>query len=148
MVNALYGPIFANIDAEEVGSRSRAMRIGEDYGNRLALQARNVKDRSIERLARTYPSHGFVIDYLEAQTLFERVRVANEIEVALVTGLGKRARFPMDRPQFTILKPEDFTKQESPDGERRVQNGEDNEPRRDQTPGASGGNGAAVGATG
>ena len=148
MVNALYGPIFANIDAEEVGSRSRAMRIGEDYGNRLALQARNVKERSIERLARTYPSHSFVIDYLEACTLFERVRIANDVEVAMVAGLGKRARFPSERPEFTVLKPEDFIKEESPEDDRRVPNGKDDEARYSQASGAAGGNGAPASSSG
>ncbi|MCF6199816.1 MAG: hypothetical protein L3J67_10565 [Hyphomicrobiaceae bacterium] len=32
ILSSLYGPIFSSIDPEEVGSRSRAMRIGEDYG--------------------------------------------------------------------------------------------------------------------
>ncbi len=83
MVSALYGPIFAQIDPEEVGSRTRAMRIGEEYAARLNLSA-NLKPKALEYLTTFYSSHSFVIDYAEAQTLFHRVRLATELELALV----------------------------------------------------------------
>lgn len=106
LVAALYGPIFAGIDPEEVGSRSRAMRIGEDYGLRLNLLSKNLKENAIERLAQTYPSHSFVIDCFEAQSLFVNVRYANDIEAELVRQLGEDARFPTPSAKFTVLKPD------------------------------------------
>lgn len=148
MVNALYGPIFAGIDAEEVGSRSRAMRIGEDYGMRLALKAKNVKDRSVERLARSYPSHGFVIDYLEASGLFEKVRLANEIEAKMIGDLGNLARFPEGRPSFRLLKPEDYIVEDDKEPKRSEQNGEDKASRARAPKGATGGDGASSGTSG
>ena len=43
VIASLYSPIFARIDPEEVGSRSRAMRIGEDYTERLNVKWENLK---------------------------------------------------------------------------------------------------------
>lgn len=94
MVGAMYGPIFSQIDPEEVGSRSRAMRIGESYGRRLNTKFRNLRDDGMEMISRSYPSHGFVIDIDEVGYLFERVREANKQEKRLVEELGDRCRFP------------------------------------------------------
>ena len=96
MVSSLYGPIFARIDPEEVGSRSRAMRIGEDYTGRLNAKWTNLKENSINVLSRAYPSHSFVIDFGEASALFERVRMADANEMKLVTSLGHTARHPSE----------------------------------------------------
>lgn len=102
IVTALYGPIFSRIDPEEVGSRSRAMRIGEDYGQRLSLKWENLKNGALAALSQDYSSHGFVIDFFEAQSLFHRVRLANETEMKLVLSLGVVARHP--QRQLTIEK--------------------------------------------
>jgi hypothetical protein len=102
LVGALYGPVFARIDPEEVGSRSRAMRIGEDYGRRLNLKWNNMREDALGLLSQTYPSHAFVIDYLEACSLFNRVRLANELEMALIDRLGEAARHP--QANLTIEK--------------------------------------------
>lgn len=94
VVGAMYGEVFAKIDPEEVGSRARAMRIGEDYGKRLNLKWNNLKTSALDLLSQTYSSHAFVIDSLEAQSLFNRVRMANEAELQLVLKLGALARHP------------------------------------------------------
>ncbi|MGO7921976.1 hypothetical protein ACC755_22750 [Rhizobium ruizarguesonis] len=94
IVGALYGPIFARIDPEEVGSRARAMRTGADYGQRLNLKWNNLKPDALRLLSETYSSHGFVIDSLEAAELFERVRMATETEMKMVLDLGNLARHP------------------------------------------------------
>ena len=100
--------IFARIDPEEVGSRARAMRIGEDYGQRLNEKFNNLKPDSLVMLSRTYSSHGFVIDMQEADLLFECVREANEIEKALVDKYGYVCRLPQpqehEREQGPIQK--------------------------------------------
>ncbi|MGD7428542.1 SDH family Clp fold serine proteinase, partial [Ralstonia pseudosolanacearum] len=91
LVQSMYAPIFAQIDPEEVGSRSRAMRIGEDYGRRLNRKFRNLRDDgAMEGLSRSYPSHGFVIDILEANHLFNNVREASAAEKKLVEEVGTR----------------------------------------------------------
>lgn len=94
IVASLYGPIFGRIDPEEVGSRARAMRLGEDYGIRLNQKFSNLKEDALERLSQSYSSHGFVIDAEEACALFNRVRMAEQIEQRLVHELSHKARFP------------------------------------------------------
>lgn len=107
MVGALYGPIFSKFDPEEVGSRARAMRIGEDYGKRLNEKFRNLKPRSLQVLAQTYSSHGFVIDMDEASELFERVRSVNDCERLLIEKLGNICRVP-GREVYARNVTEDF----------------------------------------
>lgn len=93
IVASLYGPIFGRIDPEEVGSRARAMRLGEDYGVRLNQKYTNLKDAALEKLSQSYSSHAFVIDAEESCALFERVRWAEPPEQRLVQVLGPKARF-------------------------------------------------------
>lgn len=106
MVGSMYGPIFSQIDPEEVGSRSRAMRIGESYGHRLNEKFKNLRDNGIEIISQSYPSHGFVIDFDEVSALFERVREANDDEKKLVEGLGPRCRFPEQGLHISCLTEE------------------------------------------
>lgn len=106
IISALYGPIFTRIDPEEVGSRSRAMRIGEDYGNRLNSKWSNLKAGALKSLSQSYSSHGFVIDFIEAKALFNHVREANDREMGLIESLGSVARFP--QAQLTINRLENI----------------------------------------
>lgn len=94
IVSSLFGPIFARIDPEEVGSRARAMRIGEDYGLRLNNKFKNLAPKALTLLSQSYPSHGFVIDMQEAVMLFKRVREASDSEKALVERVGNACRIP------------------------------------------------------
>ena len=100
IIASLYGPVFGTIDAEEVGSRMRAMRIGEDYGLRLNQKFKNLRDGALAHLSQTYSSHSFVIDMQETKALFERVREASEQEKQLVEGIGSLARMP--NPKVSI----------------------------------------------
>jgi len=120
MVASIYGPIFGQIDPEEVGSRSRAMRIGEEYAKRLNERFGNLKSpESVSILSSHYPSHGFVIDYTEACLLFKEVRKANDVEMKLVQHLGIKSRFPATSP---IIEPIDISnispKESTEDGKR------------------------------
>lgn len=103
IVASLYGPIFGRIDPEEVGSRARAMRLGEDYGVRLNQKFSNLKDGALTQLSQSYSSHGFVIDMEEACALFEHVRGATPNEKALINALGVMARFPGENVQMQNL---------------------------------------------
>lgn len=94
IVGSVYGPVFARIDPEEVGSRTRAMRIGEDYGMRLNLKWNNLRPEALDLLSQTYSSHGFVIDFLEAASLFNNTRLATPSELELVESLGEMSRHP------------------------------------------------------
>lgn len=116
IVSSLYGPIFGKIDPEEVGSRARAMRIGEDYGNRLNDRFGNLRADSLVTLSSTYSSHGFVIDMAEASVLFHRVRGANANERAIEERLGNTCRIPSENLQMENLT-DDFGSEVSPDAE-------------------------------
>jgi hypothetical protein len=107
-VTQLYNPILSRIDPEEVGARARSMRIAADYGKRLAVKWQNLKPDTLKALAETYSSHSFVIDHAEAETLFQRVRWADDNERALVSALGNGARFEVAGPAdfvFEALSP-------------------------------------------
>lgn len=116
IVSSLYGPVFARIDPEEVGSRTRAMRIGEDYGNRLNERFGNLRDQSLVTLSSTYSSHGFVIDMAEASVLFHRVREADAREKAIEEHLGNRCRIASDQPLMEDLTA-NFGGEVNPDAE-------------------------------
>ncbi len=103
LVKAIYGPIMSRIDPEEIGVRARAMRIAQDYGMRLDAEGRNLKPNTLTLLSEKYPSHSFVIDHIEAVTMFNRVRLANDIEKAIVDQLGQLARYPSGETTFNAL---------------------------------------------
>lgn len=101
-VTQLYAPVFSRIDPEEVGARARSMKIAADYGQRLALKSQNLKPNTLRLLSETYSSHSFVIDYHEAEQLFNRVRIANDVERELVSALGVLSRFEVNQGDFVF----------------------------------------------
>ena len=113
MVSSLYGPIFAQFDPEEVGSRTRAMRIGEEYASRLNAKWENLQDEDIITLSRSYPAHGFVIDFSEAKLMFRNLRIANDQEIEIVNKLGELARFQQASPVVKFLEMEGETTNEN-----------------------------------
>lgn len=103
VMKAIYSPVLARIDPEEIGVRARAMRIAQDYGKRLDAAGQNLNDETLTLLSEKYPSHSFVIDHIEAASLFKNVRLANEQERILVDLLGPAARFQGGEPLFHAL---------------------------------------------
>jgi hypothetical protein len=102
-VTQLYAPVFARIDPEEVGARARSMKIAIDYGRRLSVKWQNMKKDTLRLLSETYSSHSFVIDQLEAETLFNHVRKADANEIAVISALGRYARFEVpDANEFVF----------------------------------------------
>ena len=71
LVVGLMGPVYSQLDPARLGEVERFVRISSEYGDRL--RSKNVRERTIARLAGSYPSHEFVIDRTEARELFERV---------------------------------------------------------------------------
>ena len=99
----IYGPVLARIDPEEIGTRSRAMRIAQDYGTRLIAASNNADNNTLRILAETYSSHSFVIDHIEAKTLFKNTRMASDAEAEVVRLLGTFARMQASEPKFYAL---------------------------------------------
>lgn len=103
LVNGLFAPIFAQIDPHDVGDKARAMRIATEYGRRLAANTKNLKLDTLDILARTYPSHSFVIDYSEASELFDRVRLVDDDEQRIIDALGSLARKEANQNRPVLL---------------------------------------------
>jgi len=103
----LLEPLYKQIDPLHVGEIARSMKIARDYGKRLMLRSHNYDDKTLDMLVETYPSHGFVIDKPEAETLFRNVRGSTETEKNLRKLLGKVAHLPKGRNQiFEFLSEE------------------------------------------
>lgn len=87
----LYRPIYGQIDPMRFGEFQRAVQIAGEYGRRLDSWSDNLKDsRSLAKLIGGYPSHEFVIDRCEAETLFRRVSRPTEDEKALAEKLANK----------------------------------------------------------
>ncbi len=78
LTTGLFSPIFSQIDPVRLGELSRAAKVAQEYGRRLAGE--NVKNGALEQLISGYPSHSFVIDRTEAEQLFHQVREPVETE--------------------------------------------------------------------
>lgn len=90
----LLSPIFQQMDPMKVGEDFRSTRIAEHYALRLDAHA-NAQNLihddgmdAIEALVRGYPSHGFVIDRTEAQSLFQRVAPLEGALAEVVEAIG------------------------------------------------------------
>lgn len=104
ITGALYGPIFEGIKASEVGASARAMRIVSHYGERLDAKWNNLEAGALDLLVHTYPDHGFVIDQLEASSLFKRVRFVSDAENQLIVRFGRLALVPEDELTLDALE--------------------------------------------
>ncbi len=102
----IMGPIVAQIDPMHIGEVSRAMKIGFEYGARLSEVSKNTKEDALNTLTYYYPSHGFVIDFPEAQTLFHNVRIPNSDENKLIIGLENIVLEPKSETMILYLSKE------------------------------------------
>jgi len=91
-----YDKIYGQIDPVQLGAIERAINIASYYGKRLKSQ--NVKADTIDRLISGYPSHTFVIDLKEAQSLFSIVRGPNPVEEELGGCISHVTRDQSDKP--------------------------------------------------
>lgn len=122
-------PIVAQIDPMHVGEVSRAMNIGLEYGSRLAKISKNTFDNTLQRLANSYPSHGFVIDREEAKELFENVRIPTEREHELLNLLAHVSKIPNQEQTYFIYLSNSL-KEKSNEG-----NNKENDPEGSKTSG-------------
>jgi hypothetical protein len=73
-VGVTTGPLFSRLDPQKLGEYTRALSVGTEYGNRLLRRYKkdwNEEKRSqvVERLVHGYPSHDYIIDYVELQEI-------------------------------------------------------------------------------
>lgn len=105
MITGLFTPLYAQIDPIHIGEADRAMSIAGEYGLKLLQRGGNIDKGNLNRLLRGYPSHGFVIDRSEAETLFTDVREPDEVEISLARSLGYSAHWPDNDWQRTPSDP-------------------------------------------
>jgi Serine dehydrogenase proteinase len=74
-VAKLLAPVYSQIDPFRIGENDLDMRVARDYGERLAKRSGNLQSRrTLTMLVESYPSHDFVIDSDEVETIFNNVR--------------------------------------------------------------------------
>src|SRR2546426_6697701 len=95
LTTGLMAPMYEHIDPMHVGEAGRALQIAVKYGQLLQAHGGNLKHDALRQLASDYPSHGFVIDRVQAEQLFHRVRRPNTNEQALIAMLDQLGRDPM-----------------------------------------------------
>lgn len=85
----LFEPMTEQIDPERLGEVQRAINIANAYGQRLERESRNLKNGALDKLVQGYPTHGFVIDIVEAKTIFNEIRHADELESKIAVELSR-----------------------------------------------------------
>ncbi|MBP1873569.1 hypothetical protein J2Z19_003284 [Ensifer adhaerens] len=70
MASKVMSPIFQQISPSILGSDYRDLRVAIEYGNRLAFHSENISPVAVKFLTEQYPSHDFIIDKQEAESLF------------------------------------------------------------------------------
>ena len=94
LTSGLMRSIYGQIDPMRLGEVERLMEIAAQYGQRLGKF--NPKANSISKLLTGYPSHNFVIDRQEAETLFKNVEPPKEILREFGEYLRRYAKGKMD----------------------------------------------------
>ena len=119
-----FSEIYKQIDPMKLGDFERATNITYQYG--LRLDRGNLKDHdALMRLITDYPSHGFVIDRQEAQTLFKNVRRPDEFEMKLIGPVlmhGDVIRHSSEKTAIEFLSPRPMMASKEPKT-RRGSNG-------------------------
>lgn len=103
IVTGLYSPISDKIDPQRFGEMQRSLHIATEYGKRLG-----VREAVVEHLCTGYPSHSFVIDLQEAQSLLENVRVPTAFEEILVCNAAESLRKEYKVNPVRQIAPEGF----------------------------------------
>lgn len=94
MATGIFAPIYGQVDPLHIGEAGRAMSIAGHYGKRLLSRGRNLDPAALDIIMSAYPSHSFVIDYQEAEYLFQNVQRPSEKQTLLAESLGDQARWP------------------------------------------------------
>ena len=90
-VKVTTGPLISQLNPEKLGTYSRALSIGEEYGKRLLRRFSSLDEKEhakmITNLVHGYPSHEYIIDYLELKELGFKVELFKDEEREIVKNL-------------------------------------------------------------
>ena len=99
--------MYEHIDPMHVGEAGRFLKIAHQYGQILQHVGGNCKNDTLVTLTNKYPSHGFIIDRLQAELLFNTVEDPSLEEAQLALDLGNDAIYPRDKkPLLAFLNKE------------------------------------------
>lgn len=101
LTTGVMAPIYAQISPETLGSDLRDLNIASNYGEMLSAIGNNVKSGGIAKLVGQYPSHDFVIDRAEAETIFETVCKPSASMIEFEDALGRVIYTPQE-PHFVF----------------------------------------------
>lgn len=116
IASQVMAPIYAQIDPDSLGKDLRDLDIATAYGERLSEYGRNVRPETIQELVEGYPSHDFIIDKKEAESLFYKVENLDDDMMKLVRSLGEEAYVPQAP---SVVKRLDCVRVEESDAENR-----------------------------
>lgn len=102
LATGLFTKIYEQLDPMRLGEYGLAMLIAQNYGIRLARS--NLKEEALDRLIAEYPTHDFVIDREEAETLFHRVREPTKEEAEMACLLRPLIQTWLRGPTRTIIE--------------------------------------------
>lgn len=122
----LFGRVYDHIDAMHVGEAGRFLKIAHQYGQVLERTGGNCKPGTLDRLTTQYPSHSFIIDRVQAEDLFRKVRPPSPSEAELVRQLGEEALRPRGEDREPLLT---FLDVAEPAAEEQQGHGESSEER-------------------
>lgn len=101
LVSAIAGSIYSRVDPHELGQMGRHLLVSERYADTV-MRRWSYKDLTdddrrsiIDRLVRDYPTHGFVIDFEEAQEIGLKVKPLDDEISALCEELIENADTPV-----------------------------------------------------
>ena len=101
LAGSLFAPIYEHVDSMHIGEAGRSLKIAHKYGEILCKRSQNCQRNALDQLTTNYPSHGFIIDRLQAENLFNNVREPSVEETNLAILLGAAACDPL--PQAGLL---------------------------------------------
>ena len=95
LVVGLFQPMVQQVDPHKLSEVNRKMEIAREYGRRLGMSnLKGDKEKMLDRLVKGYPSHGFIIDKDEAETIFEKVFPICQFEQQVTIKYPEEAFFP------------------------------------------------------
>ena len=75
ITSGLLSPVMSQLDPLAIGEDYQNLHIAQEYGERLINKFGTIKEDAVSALVEHYPSHGFVIDFQEAEKLLGNVEL-------------------------------------------------------------------------
>lgn len=99
-----FSEMYRQINPDVLGQDERDLQVAAHYGRRLAQRGGNISAENVKRLVHDYPSHDFVIDIDEAETIFTSIDEPSEALSDLVFEIGEDALQVINDRKRMIVK--------------------------------------------